>query len=98
MRMKDLEEENNLNTGTSRLGDFRVNSRIADFCGLANSRRWDMTDILADSKRFKKEVQSPSEFSNTISRKNQIEKVMVDSARLQLSKTDSSKKKWTSSC
>lgn len=97
MKMKDLEEKNNLETGTSGFDDFQLNSRIADFCGLANSGHWYKIDMLADSKQFKKEFQSPSEFSNTISGKNQIEEVVADHAGLQLGKTDSSKRKLTSS-
>ncbi|XP_030531549.2 zinc finger protein ZAT9-like [Rhodamnia argentea] len=97
MKMKDLEEKNNLETGTSGFDDFQANSRIAHFCVLANSGHWDKIDMLADSKKFKKEVQSPSKFSNTTSGKNQIEEVVTDHAGLQLGKTNSSQRKLTCS-
>lgn len=84
MKMKDLEEKSNLETGTSGIDDSQFDNRIADICFLANSRHWHKMNLLADSKQFKKEVQFQSE-------------AVTDHARLQLGKTDSSKRKLTSS-
>ncbi|XP_056175390.1 zinc finger protein ZAT9-like [Syzygium oleosum] len=98
MKMKDLEEKNNLETRTSEFDDSQVDSRIADFfCDLANSGHWDKMNLLADSKQFKKEVPSQSEFSKIISGKNRIEEAVADHAGHQLGKTDSSKRKLISS-
>ncbi|KAF8037431.1 hypothetical protein BT93_B0357 [Corymbia citriodora subsp. variegata] len=96
-KMKDLEEKNNLETGTSGFDDSQVDSGIANIYVLANTGHWDKMNVLADGKQFKKEVQSQSEFSKIVSGQNRIEEAVAEHAGIQLGKTDSNKRKLTSS-